>query len=43
MYKLNIFQYKFQFNNVFNFNGGNQGSPIIFIISYYIQNGTVLF
>jgi hypothetical protein len=30
MYKVRLFQYKSQFNNVFNINTKNQGSPIIF-------------
>jgi hypothetical protein len=30
MYKVHLFQYKSQFNNVFNVNPANQGSPITF-------------
>jgi hypothetical protein len=30
MYKVGLFQYKSQFDYVFNVNAGNQGSPIIF-------------
>jgi hypothetical protein len=38
MYKVHLFQYKSQFNTVFNINPGNQGSPIIFIlISVYVS------
>jgi hypothetical protein len=29
---IDLFQYKSQFNNVFNVNPGNQGSPITFLI-----------
>jgi hypothetical protein len=47
MYKVHLFQYKSQFNNVLNVNPGNQGPPIIFSrISVYwqaIYNSSLLF
>jgi hypothetical protein len=36
MYKVYLFQYKSQFNSVFNVNPGNQGSSTIFFIHQYI-------
>jgi hypothetical protein len=35
MYNIHLFQYKPQFNKVFNVNSGNQGSPIIFNFNLY--------
>jgi hypothetical protein len=35
MYKVDLFQYKSKFNNIFNINPGNQGSPITFYTLYY--------
>jgi hypothetical protein len=35
MYKVLLFQYKSQFNTVFNINPGNQASPIAFFFFYY--------
>jgi hypothetical protein len=40
MYKVNLFHYKNQFNADFNVNPGNQGSPIIFLLKYYIFKNT---
>jgi hypothetical protein len=34
MYKINLFQYKFQFHYVFNVNSGHQGSPYFFSTFY---------
>jgi hypothetical protein len=31
MYKVHLFKHKSQFNNLFNINPGNQGSPIIYL------------
>jgi hypothetical protein len=38
MYKVHLFQYESQFNNVLNVNPGNQGSPIIFNDFYAFLN-----
>jgi hypothetical protein len=46
MYKVHLFQYKSQFNTVFNVNPGNQDSPSpflvfnhIIIVLYYLSQG----
>jgi hypothetical protein len=35
MYEVHLFQYKSQFNTVFNVNHGNQVSPTTYFVNYY--------